>query len=64
MKNFHCCATCQHFRVVKKEGGTTYQCSRLGYETKPVYQFNCWNPKENVRKLMEKEKNTIDIRNI
>ncbi|MCM3763652.1 hypothetical protein M3234_01610 [Neobacillus niacini] len=54
MRDFHCCATCQHFRAEKKEDGMKYYCSRLGYETKPNYQFNCWNPKENIIKLMNK----------
>lgn len=33
-----------------------YSCSRLGYETKPTYTFNCWDPKDHVLRLMEKEK--------
>ncbi|MFC3884877.1 hypothetical protein ACFOU2_15950 [Bacillus songklensis] len=56
MKRFHCCATCIHFKPVKTERGMTYFCSRLGYETDPKYQFNCWSPTETVRKLIEKEK--------
>ena len=55
MSRFHCCATCQHFSVVKQPHGTTYQCVRLGYHTKPNYRFQCWNPKDNVRKLMKEE---------
>ena len=55
MSKYHCCATCVHFRVVKKAEGTEYVCSRLKFETKPRYQFDCWNPKENIRKLMDKE---------
>ncbi len=51
---YHCCATCVHFDVIKKER-TTYQCSRLGFETKPTYQFNCWEPKDIVKRKMEKE---------
>ncbi|MCA0173397.1 hypothetical protein [Bacillus sp. RAR_GA_16] len=51
---FHCCATCIHFEVVKK-ARTTYRCVRLGFETKPTYQFNCWEPKEIVKRKMEKE---------
>ncbi|WP_139490407.1 hypothetical protein [Brevibacillus dissolubilis] len=49
---FHCCATCEHYRVQKNETGTGYHCSRLGYETKPTYQFNCWSPKPQVQRLM------------
>ncbi|WP_317987116.1 hypothetical protein [Sutcliffiella rhizosphaerae] len=52
---FHACATCQHYEVVKSQERTRYHCSRLGYDTRPHYQFNCWQPKENVLKLMEKE---------
>lgn len=33
-----------------------YRCSRLGYETKTYYQFNCWAPKDHIKALMEKEK--------
>lgn len=51
---FHCCATCEHFRVEKREQGTVYRCSRLTYETRPEYRFNCWTPKEKVRRLLEK----------
>jgi hypothetical protein len=56
MKNFHCCATCVHFVAEKQEKGMKYYCSRLKYDTKPNYQFNCWTPTEKVKKLMEKEK--------
>ncbi|MGG0716781.1 hypothetical protein ABE096_04175 [Robertmurraya massiliosenegalensis] len=51
---FHACASCIHFRASREKQGMKYHCSRLGYETKPNFQFNCWSPKENVRKLMEK----------
>ncbi|WP_043933204.1 hypothetical protein [Bacillus sp. EB01] len=56
IKDFHCCATCQHFRASKTSAGMYYLCSRLGYETKPAYKFNCWNPKEQVVKLIQKQK--------
>lgn len=55
MKDFHCCATCKHFKAERTADGMTYQCSRLGYPTKPSYKFNCWNPKENVKLLIKKE---------
>ncbi|WP_412679121.1 hypothetical protein [Brevibacillus laterosporus] len=47
----------QHFCVNKGDKGvkTTYSCSRLGYETKPSYRFDCWQPTERVCKLVEKE---------
>jgi hypothetical protein len=38
------------------KGNITYLCSRLGFETKPKHQFNCWTPKEEVVKLMNKKK--------
>ncbi|WP_197277530.1 hypothetical protein [Bacillus sp. FJAT-27245] len=55
MKDFHCCATCQHFRAEKMAAGMNYYCSRLGYKTKPTYKFNCWTPKEHVQELMNKK---------
>lgn len=55
MNRFHCCATCIHFSAERKNGKMTYFCKRLGYETKTHYQFDCWTPKEKVRRLMEKE---------
>ncbi|WP_456279388.1 hypothetical protein [Bacillus sp. AK128] len=53
-QSFHACATCIHYITEKTEGNMSYRCSRLGYETKPHYQFSCWTPKEQVKKLMEK----------
>ncbi|MDE5412831.1 hypothetical protein [Alkalihalobacterium chitinilyticum] len=53
-EQYHCCAACKHFRVLKNNGNTQYFCSRLKYETKPNYQFNCWEPKESVLKIMQK----------
>jgi hypothetical protein len=52
---FHCCATCIHFRVEKEAEKTRYRCARLSYETRPDYRFNCWSPKEQVRRLMNKQ---------
>ncbi|WP_231373234.1 MULTISPECIES: hypothetical protein [Bacillaceae] len=52
---FHACATCRHFEAVKTSANMIYRCRRLGFETNPSYRFNCWDPKDNVRKLMEKE---------
>jgi hypothetical protein len=59
-KTFQFCASCIHFRAKREKEGMTYHCSRLGYTTKPNYQFNCWTPKEQVRKLMEKSKQESD----
>ncbi|WP_180953467.1 hypothetical protein [Bacillus sp. T33-2] len=53
---FHACATCIHFTAARQDGVVKYYCSRLNYETKTHYQFNCWTPKEHVVKLMEKRK--------
>ncbi|PGY08497.1 hypothetical protein COE25_21280 [Bacillus sp. AFS031507] len=53
MKDFHCCATCRHFKVEKKPEGMHYFCSRLGFETKTNYQFNCWSPRENIKKIID-----------
>ncbi|WP_177177252.1 hypothetical protein [Bacillus sp. MUM 116] len=53
MKDYHCCATCQHFKAEKNEKGMHYYCSRLGYGTKTHYKFNCWDPKEHIKKLLQ-----------
>jgi len=55
MKDFHCCATCVHFRIEKNEK-IRYFCSRLGFDTKTHYKFNCWEPKENIKKHIKNEK--------
>lgn len=55
MKNFHCCATCVNFKAEKAEKGTRYFCSRLGYETRTAYQFNCWQPRAEIKRLMNKQ---------
>ena len=57
MKNrYHCCATCRHFSAEKKaEGGMIYRCVRLGFDTKTTYTFDCWDPKDQVKRLIEKE---------
>ncbi|KKB38507.1 hypothetical protein [Bacillus thermotolerans] len=55
LDRFHACATCRHFQPVKEKKGMRYLCSRLQYETKPDYQFRCWNPKEQVVQLMKKK---------
>ncbi len=57
---FHACATCINFRTEKAEGRMKYFCSRLGFETKTNYQFDCWDPKENVKKLMAKNNPKIE----
>ncbi|MEH7302259.1 hypothetical protein [Neobacillus drentensis] len=52
MKDYHCCATCKHFKIEKKSSNIAYFCSRLGYQTKTNYKFNCWDPKEQIKNLM------------
>ncbi|GGI12007.1 hypothetical protein GCM10007380_10700 [Gottfriedia solisilvae] len=54
MKDFHCCATCKHFKAVKESRNMKYYCSRLGFETKTTYKFDCWSPNEHVLKLLNK----------
>ena len=55
MKDFHFCASCKHFEAKRVNRQIQYHCKRLGFKTMPDYKFNCWDPKENVKKLMEKE---------
>jgi CO dehydrogenase/acetyl-CoA synthase delta subunit len=52
---YHCCASCINFKAEKTSQGMRYECVRLGYETKPIYRFDCWEPKPQVLKLMKKE---------
>lgn len=52
---YHCCASCVHYAVTKRrEAEIVPYCARLGYETKPDYQFDCWEPKERVRRAIRK----------
>lgn len=53
---FHCCASCRHFRVEKNGERMVTRCARLGYETNPKWQFNCWNPKDRVRRAISEER--------
>ncbi|MEH7885834.1 hypothetical protein V7654_16150 [Bacillus sp. JJ1609] len=52
---FHACASCVNFRLEKSGKTLKYYCARLGFETKTHYQFDCWDPKENVKKLMARD---------
>nr|WP_147805302.1 hypothetical protein [Alkalicoccus halolimnae]TXF81318.1 hypothetical protein FTX54_16005 [Alkalicoccus halolimnae] len=61
--NYHCCATCIHFSAEKTSSGMKYHCVRLGFQTRPEYQFNCWEPREDIKKKMlqkqhERKKNS------
>nr|WP_074954264.1 hypothetical protein [Alicyclobacillus macrosporangiidus] len=53
---YHCCASCVHFRAERRPSGVRTFCQRLGYDTKPAYRFDCWRPKERVRRRMERER--------
>lgn len=53
-KDIHCCATCVNFKASRTDNGMKYECVRLGFDTQPSYKFNCWDPKEHVKKWLEK----------
>lgn len=53
--HYHCCATCRHFGFREAGGEKQPYCTRLGYDTQPKYQFNCWQPKDRVVKAIEKK---------
>ncbi|SDY27634.1 hypothetical protein [Salimicrobium album] len=56
IERYHCCATCKHFRIdVQDNGDRRIYCERLGFDTKPTYQFNCWDPKDRVKEAMKQE---------
>jgi len=57
MNPYHCCASCVHYEI-RKHTPEKYWCSRLGYATNPNYQFNCWTPKEKVRRAIERNRPT------
>ncbi|MBS4210675.1 hypothetical protein [Bacillus sp. FJAT-50079] len=54
MKTYHCCATCIHFSAKREGKQMIYRCERLGFDTETHYQFDCWVPKDHVKKLMDK----------
>lgn len=56
MKDFQCCATCVHFRIYREKKALVSRCSRLEFDTKTHYKFDCWTPKERVLALIAKEK--------
>lgn len=51
-KDYHCCATCRHFVITRQDGNAKARCSRLGYETKTYYKFDCWDPRDDIRAKM------------
>jgi len=55
MKEYHCCATCKNFLIQREDKKLKMMCTRLGYETKTHYKFNCWDPREDIREKIRKE---------
>lgn len=53
--HYHHCASCRHFGFRSEGGKKLPICTRLGFDTKPYYQFNCWDPKPRVREAMEEK---------
>ncbi|MCL6455154.1 MAG: hypothetical protein K6T78_16255 [Alicyclobacillus sp.] len=57
LERYHCCASCIHFRAERTGAGDpkirTY-CQRLGYDTRPDYQFRCWQPKPRVAERLRR----------
>jgi hypothetical protein len=53
MKDFKCCATCENFIILKDNRTVKYFCGRLNFETKPKYKFDCWDPKDNIKKMLK-----------
>lgn len=58
-KQYKVCATCKNFEAIKTAAGMQYYCKRLGFDTKPSYSFNCWDPKAHVLQLMKKRANEL-----
>ncbi|GIP40837.1 hypothetical protein J31TS4_41170 [Paenibacillus sp. J31TS4] len=54
MKEYHCCATCVYYEI-RRGTAERFFCGRLGYATRPSYRFDCWTPKETVRRRLEAE---------
>nr|WP_303800656.1 hypothetical protein [Alicyclobacillus macrosporangiidus] len=62
-KDYHCCATCIHFKAERTHGQLRIYCSRLGYDTKPYYKFNCWDPKPGIGRGLEWRQQMILVDN-
>ncbi|WP_109430600.1 hypothetical protein [Sulfoacidibacillus thermotolerans] len=45
-RDIHFCATCRHIRAIREADGVHFHCSRLGYQTRPNWKFNCWTPRD------------------
>ena len=54
IEHYHHCASCRHYGFRKEGGKSTPICTRLGFDTQPHYQFNCWDPKPRVKEAMER----------
>lgn len=59
-KTYKVCSTCINFSISRSQSGNEFYCSRLGFETKPHYSFNCWHPKRKVRDLMNRLEKNIE----
>jgi hypothetical protein len=55
LKDYHCCATCQHFLIQRVNQTKVVQCKRLGFDTKPSYKFHCWTPRPDIQKKMDEQ---------
>ena len=53
VEHYHHCASCRHFGFRQEGEKNIPFCTRLGYDTKPKFQFDCWDPKERVRKQLQ-----------
>ncbi|MFB5189894.1 hypothetical protein KKP3000_003285 [Alicyclobacillus fastidiosus] len=54
-KSYHCCATCQHFRIGREAERVYIRCERLGYATQSHFQFSCWNPRVDIVEKMRRQ---------
>lgn len=52
---YHCCATCRHFSAEKKDKQMQYKCIRLGFNTRPEYKFDCWDPRKDIQRKMNQQ---------
>lgn len=59
---YHCCATCRYFTIDQITGSPRLYCARLGYETQSHYRFDCWDPKDRVRRKMVAHGEKLPVR--
>jgi hypothetical protein len=55
IERYHCCASCVHFIAKRTDKGVQTYCSRLGYDTRPNWKFDCWTPKERIKQRLNFE---------